>query len=61
MSPSVESVDIVVPNHHFLTSTRAPLPHGTPQEQPAARFEALVSLESLAKDSGAKENDAVKA
>ena len=61
MSSSVASVDIVVPNHHFLTSTRAPRPHGTPQEQQAARSEALASPEALAKDNRAKEHDAVMA
>ena len=44
-----------------LTSTRAPRPHGTPQEQPAARPEAPAIPEALAKDSRAKEHDAVKA
>ena len=39
MSSSVASVDIIVPNHHFLTSTRAHRPCGTPQEQPAAKAE----------------------
>ena len=50
MLSSVASVDIAVPNHHFLTSTRAPRPHGTPQEQPAARSEAPTPPESLPKD-----------
>ena len=44
-----------------LTSTRAPWPHGTPQEQPAARPEAPAIPEAVAKDSRAKEHDAVKA
>ena len=46
--------------HTRLTSTRAPRPHGTPQEQPTSRSEALASLEALAKDSRAKEHDMVK-
>ena len=61
MSSSVASVDIIVPNHHFLTSTRASRLHGTPQEQQAARSEALSPPEALAKDSRAKEHDALKA
>ena len=61
MSSSVASVDIAVPNHHFLTSTREPRPHGTPQEQPAARSEAPVIPEALVKDSRAKEHEALKA
>ena len=60
MSSSVAYVDIIVPNHHFLTSTRAPRPHGAPQEQPAARSEAPAIPEALAKDSRAKEHDALK-
>ena len=47
--------------HTRLTSTRAPQPHGTPQEQPAARPKALASFEALAKDSRAKGHDAVTA
>ena len=54
-------VDIVAPHHTRLTSTRAPRSHGTPQEQPVARSEALAPPEALAKDSRAKEHDAVKA
>ena len=46
--------------HTRLTSTRAPRPHGTPQEKPVARPEALAHYEALAKDSRAKEHDAVK-
>jgi hypothetical protein len=37
-----------------LTSTRAPRPHGTPQEQPAARLEAFAPPEALEKDTRAK-------
>ena len=47
--------------HTRLTSTRAPRPHGTPQEQPAARSEAFAPPEALEKASRAKEHDAVKA
>ena len=47
--------------HSRLTSTRAPRPHGTPQEQPAARPEVPAIPEALAKDSRAKEHDALKA
>ena len=50
------------PTHHTrLTSTRAPRPHGTPQEQPAARSEALAPPEVLAKDTRPKEDDSVEA
>ena len=48
-------------NHTCLTSTRAPRPYGAPQGQPAARSEALAPPEALAKDTRAKEHDAVKA
>ena len=47
--------------HTRLTSTRAPQPHGTPQGQPATRSKALAPPEALAKDTRAKEHDAVKA
>ena len=43
------------PTHHtHLTSTRAPRPHGTLLEQPAARSKALAVPEALVKDSRAK-------
>ena len=35
--------------HTRLTSTRAPRPHGTPQEQPVARSEAPAPFKALAK------------
>ena len=47
--------------HTRLTSTRAPQPHGTPQEQQAAQPEAFSPPEALARDRRAKEHDAVKA
>ena len=50
------------PTHHTrLTSTRAPRPHGAPQGQSAARSEAPALPEALAKNTRAKEHDAVKA
>ena len=55
------SVGIVVPNHHFLTLTREPLPRDTPQEQPAVRSDAHFPPEAPAKDRKAKKHDAVKA
>ena len=60
MPPS--AIGTTPPTHNTrLTSTRASRPHGTSQEQPAARSEALAPLEALAKDTRAKEHDAVKA
>ena len=51
MSSSVRflSVDIEAPNYHFLTSTRAPRPYGTPQEQQATRSKAFTLLKPLQK------------
>ena len=39
-----------------LTSTRAPRPHGTPQEQPAGRSEALATPEALKNNTRAKDH-----
>ena len=60
MPPAAIGTTPPTPNTR-LTSTRAPRLHGTPDGQPAARFEALAPSEALAKDSRAKERDAVKA
>ena len=49
--------DVFIQTQH----THKVWPHGTPHGQPAPRSEAHAPLEALAKDSRAKEHDAVKA
>ena len=53
-------VQVFISSRCRRRSTTQP-PHGTPQEQPAARSKALAPPEALAKDTRAKEHDAVKA
>ena len=49
MSPSVESVDIVVPNHHFHASTRNPGPMALPKGNQQPDPELLPHLRPLQK------------
>ena len=53
-------VQVFISSRCRRRSTTQP-PHGTPQEQPAARSKALAPPEALAKDSRAKKHDAVTA